>query len=1399
MRVFMSLVSSLLVTLGVLCCAPAGAQILQGDLPETFGLVDTRPVPNAKPPRQSPGVEYRVPIVDDFTAFLGPVDVAALIAEDAQQQATLDVKPLRIGVGRDVGLILEDGKWYTIAGGAKVWSADVFAQGALSIRLHFAEVDLPKGAELFVYSPSGVGEVRHYGKEGLAAGGDFWAGSVFDERVRVEYFLPAGTAYDAGHVPFVIDRLQHVYHDPIAGLIGAGPSGAGPCHNDVTCFPALAGLAKAVARITFVDGGSFLCSGQLLTTTAADLTPYFLTANHCVSTQSVAQTIEVYWCYQTASCNAAPPSLASVPQSSVCSLLATASPTDFSLLMIDGVVPTGILTWAGWSPNPVANGTACTAIHHPSGDYKRVSFGTKVSGGSSGHIRIDWTDGPTEGGSSGSAVFLSSTEQVVGQLCCGPSSCGNESHDDYGNFSMLYPTIASLLAEGEDDGFEQNDSCAGAAIVGDGSYPGLVVKSGDEDWYRITIAGGGTLDLDLVFSDAFGDIDIALFSSCGGASVASSATGSDNESISFTNTGGTAEFFLRVFLFDDTRGEYSMSVSTSGGLLPNDSCVTPLAVSEGVTAFDNTGADTDGPDEPSACDFFGQTQINQDVWFCYTASTTGYVTVSLCGSGYDTKMAVYDGCGCPSADSAIACNDDACGTGGLRSEVTFVAQGGQSYMIRVGAFGMNFGSGTMDISVLPPDDCADAIAIGDGTTEFSNVGATTDGPDEPGMCDFFSQTQVNQDVWFLYTATCQGTVTASLCGSAYDTKFAVYSGASCPTTASAIACNDDACGTGGLRSEVSFPALPGEQFLLRVGAFGGNSGAGTLVVECRPDNDDCSDAITIGNGSTSGSLLGATNDGTGSCGTSDASPDVWYAYTASCTGELLVNTCGTNDLGGPNAGMDTVLTLFPTGCPVNGAAEIECNDDWPNGSDAMACTATNAGLTRDSAVALSVTAGESLLIRVSTFGSTAAAAFTLNVDCAVQGPSNDDCANAVAVSDGTTLGSLVGATSDGPGSCGNSAASPDVWYSYTATCSGMVFVSTCGTHDTGGVDGGIDTVVAAFLPNCPADLADEVDCNDDWPSGSDPTACAGVDAGASRDSAIVFPMSVGETRLIRVANFDSSATGPFQLNVACVPDVCDPVLGLACQSVGADVILNWSNGDLYTNVQVFRGGALVASLGGGATSFVDTGLPGGNYSYEVVGDCGTGLALAVSCAVSHTPPCAAVSNVQCAAVGADATVSWVNGDTYSSVRVLRDGALVATLGGGATSYLDSSLPNGTYTYSVEGDCSGTLAPGVTCSVSVSVAMGVQYRRGDCNNDGAINIADAVYLLGSLFPPPGGTPNVLVCLDACDGNLDLGVNIADAVAFLAALFGTPPTPLPAPYPNCGAGPPGGLGCAMTACP
>ena len=74
---------------------------------------------------------------------------------------------------------------------------------------------------------------------------------------------------------------------------------------------------------------------------------------------------------------------------------------------------------------------------------------------------------------------------------------------------------------------------------------------------------------------------------------------------------------------------------------------------------------------------------------------------------------------------------------------------------------------------------------------------------------------------------------------------------------------------------------------------------------------------------------------------------------------------------------------------------------------------------------------------------------------------------------------------------------------------------------------------------------------------------------------------------------------------------------------------------------------------------------------------------------------------------------------------------------------------------------------------------VEFRRGDANEDGIVNIADGIWILNDLFQ---GGPSI-DCDAASDANGDGNLDSADAVYIFSYRFmgGSPP---PAPFPDCG---------------
>ena len=146
----------------------------------------------------------------------------------------------------------------------------------------------------------------------------------------------------------------------------------------------------------------------------------------------------------------------------------------------------------------------------------------------------------------------------------------------------------------------------------------------------------------------------------------------------------------------------------------------------------------------------------------------------------------------------------------------------------------------------PPanDDCAAAIPLTSDGADFDTYGATTDGPVNqpsynpylPSACDLpLGDEQVHRDIWYTFDAQCASTVRLSTCDGNFDTKLAVYEDMTCPPSAPAIACNDDACGDDLARqSQLEFQTNADQSYLVRLGGYFGTVGQGILTFELKP-------------------------------------------------------------------------------------------------------------------------------------------------------------------------------------------------------------------------------------------------------------------------------------------------------------------------------------------------------------------------------------------------------------------------------------------------------------------------------------------------------------------------------------------------------------------------------------
>lgn len=389
-------------------------------------------------------------------------------------------EPRRTGYGRNVPHTDSAAKtgaqfaWRPVPGGGLAGQITFGSPQALGLRLGLMVQRLPADAMLRFYALASPATLEVPASEVLAvikrnrdAGDDsepgrlYWSPQVDGDEITMEVELPPGVP--AAAVEVAVPRLSHLFRDALAGAgenmpLAIGDSAA--CQADVSCH-AYGAESNAIARMSFVggDGGSYWCSGTLLNDRASSGTPYFLTANHCISTQAVASTLETNWFFRSSACNSGALNPGTRTVRGGATLLWASAATDTAFLRLAAMPPTGV-TYAAWSPNAVALGTDVAGVHHPRGDLQKISLGSvaaygdcrvtdasdsfscsQASQSTGSFVNVRNSVGTTEGGSSGSALFQSigASRYVVGQLYGGNSSCTNATGSNfYGRFDVAY-------------------------------------------------------------------------------------------------------------------------------------------------------------------------------------------------------------------------------------------------------------------------------------------------------------------------------------------------------------------------------------------------------------------------------------------------------------------------------------------------------------------------------------------------------------------------------------------------------------------------------------------------------------------------------------------------------------------------------------------------------------------------------------------------------------------------------------------------------------------------------------------------------------------------------------------------------------------------------------------------
>lgn len=385
---------------------------------------------------------------DDFhpnRIELPPVNLDMLRQEDEINDQNKDI-PWRFGENISVDIdIKANPRTYVDSG--FIWLVKVHSPGAVSLNFTFDQFMIPEGARLFIYSErtkevlGAFTQLNNHRDKMLATV------MIFDDHAIIEYYEPEKPKFN-GLVH--LGTITHGYRTIRQAIEERSFGDAGACHINVNCPSESAWQNEKKSVVMLIVNGNIACSGAVLNSDPVyySMPPLILTANHCWDSDNPTTWLAVFnW--ESPNCDNPASSPASNSLSGG-SMRARKVESDFFLLELHDHIPAYFEPYyAGWDRSGNVP-SQTTGIHHPQSDIKKISHDNHAALAwppppvfSPTIWRVEWDNGVTEPGSSGSPLF-DQNHRVIGQLWSGNSACGgNDMHDNYGQLMSSWDGPAS--------------------------------------------------------------------------------------------------------------------------------------------------------------------------------------------------------------------------------------------------------------------------------------------------------------------------------------------------------------------------------------------------------------------------------------------------------------------------------------------------------------------------------------------------------------------------------------------------------------------------------------------------------------------------------------------------------------------------------------------------------------------------------------------------------------------------------------------------------------------------------------------------------------------------------------------------------------------------------------------
>lgn len=421
--------------------------------------------------------------------------------------------------------------------------------------------------------------------------------------------------------------------------------------------------------------------------------------------------------------------------------------------------------------------------------------------------------------------------------------------------------------------------------------------------------------------------------------------------------------------------------------------------------------------------------------------------------------------------------------------------------------------GTAAFAQPANNNCSGAISLAVNSTCVGTAGNAAGATQSQAGCTGTA----NDDVWYSFVATSTAASVSVVGGSGYDAVLQVFSGSSCTSLGSSLACVDVTFG-GGTETANLTGLTVGNTYFFRVydwySSFPSNPNFTVCVVAASAPVDPCTAVTPITCGTTnSASFSGAGVWNVTSCGFSTPGRERVFSFTAPITGTYTFSVTG-----GTGGYIDWFIKSASAGCSSTGWT---CIDDIIGSGTAS----------------ITLTAGNYLLLGDAE--STTAASQNFSISCGTPLATNDNCSGAAALTCGSTVnGSTSGTTPDAAPTCLGQPVGTGggVWYKVVGT-GGFLRASTCNAGTS------YDTRLHVYSGTCSSLSC--VTANDDY--FSTPYTCSN----SSLNSIVEWCSSPGQIYYILVSGF-GSATGNFSLSLDCSssPSVSISPVGPLCVSGG---------------------------------------------------------------------------------------------------------------------------------------------------------------------------------------------------------------------------------------------------------